>query len=93
MWSKIVLISLLALNLEAGMISKAVKKAVVGKAKDVIVDKTKDKVKDKAKVTFKEKVMNNPKVKNKMDSTLTKLETSLNKKLLEQQTKRGLNGK
>lgn len=93
MWSKIVLISLLALNLEAGMISKAVKKAVVGKAKDVIVDKTKDKVKDKAKVTFKEKVMNNPKVKNKMDSTLIKLETSLNKKLLEQQAKRGLNGK
>lgn len=83
MWSKIILISLLSLSLEAGIISKTIKKVAVDKTKDIIVDKTKD----KAKTT----------VKKKIDGTLTKIETGLNKKLenkiKEQKIKRSFNGK
>lgn len=88
MFIRLIIILVLALNLEAGIISKAIKKVTIDKAKDIMVDKTKD----KAKTKFKEKVMDNLKVKEKFNTTLTNLEKNLNKKLQENQARGLLNG-
>ena len=94
---KIILISLLALNLQAGMITKSIKKAVISKTKDVIIDKSKEKAKDKAKTTFKEKVMNNPKAKKQIDTQVAKLEDEINKRIKKPNykvdLKKAINGK
>jgi len=89
MLGKLILVATLTLSLEAGIVTKAIKKVTVDKAKDVMVDKAKD----KAKTKFKEKVMENPNVKKKMDATLTNLENKLQKKIQENQAKRLQNGK